>query len=145
MRLLHTTEHRFQEFFDKDTPKYAILSHRWQEDEVSFQEMQWMLLKPNMRAKLLTPALIDAEAKLGKQCHKKVLDFCRHAADRGYHWVWVDTVCIDKTSSAELSEAINSMYTWYEQAGRCYAYLSDVEVKQPDMHLADSDFRRSVW
>ncbi|KAL5905981.1 hypothetical protein ACKVV1_010394 [Pyricularia oryzae] len=29
-------------------------------------------------------------------------------------YVWVDICCIDKTSSAELSEAINSMFRWYE-------------------------------
>ena len=29
-------------------------------------------------------------------------------------------------SSAELSEAINSMYRWYENAQVCYAYLHDV-------------------
>ena len=40
--------------------------------------------------------------------------------------VWVDTCCIDKRSSAELSEAVNSMYRWYEDAQVCYAYLHDV-------------------
>jgi hypothetical protein len=34
--------------------------------------------------------------------------------------------CIDKTSSAELSEAINSMFRWYKNAAVCYVYLSDV-------------------
>jgi hypothetical protein len=33
--------------------------------------------------------------------------------------------CIDKSSSAELSEAINSMYRWYKTSAICYAYLSD--------------------
>ena len=37
-----------------------------------------------------------------------------------------DLCCIDKTSSAELSEAINSMYRWYQESGVCYAYLADV-------------------
>ena len=34
--------------------------------------------------------------------------------------------CIDKTSSAELSEAINSMWQWYENAEVCVVYLPDV-------------------
>ena len=45
----------------------------------------------------------------------------------GYSWVWVDTCCIDKSSSAELSEAINSMYLWYQDSAVCYAYLADVQ------------------
>jgi hypothetical protein len=40
----------------------------------------------------------------------------------------VDTCCIDKKSSAELSEAINSMFRWYKNAAVCYAYLSDVRI-----------------
>ncbi|KAK0712058.1 hypothetical protein B0H67DRAFT_518816 [Lasiosphaeris hirsuta] len=48
------------------------------------------------------------------------------AAAHGFDYVWIDTCCIDKTSSAELSEAINSMYRWYQEADICYAYLADV-------------------
>lgn len=43
-----------------------------------------------------------------------------------YGWLWIDTCCIDKSSSAELTKSIKSMYRWYEKAGVCYAYLSDV-------------------
>ncbi len=45
----------------------------------------------------------------------------------GVRYIWIDTCCIDKSSSAELSEAINSMYRWYEESVVCYAYLEDVE------------------
>ncbi|KAI0656703.1 hypothetical protein C8Q70DRAFT_311003 [Cubamyces menziesii] len=41
-------------------------------------------------------------------------------------WLWMDTCCIDKGSSAELSEAINSMFTWYLRSKICLAYLNDV-------------------
>jgi hypothetical protein len=41
-------------------------------------------------------------------------------------YAWIDTCCIDKTCSAELNEAINSMFKWYEQALMCYAFLSDL-------------------
>ena len=41
---------------------------------------------------------------------KKIRYCCALAAAKGYEYVWIDTCCIDKTSSAELSEAINSMY-----------------------------------
>ena len=38
MRLLNTKDHHFQEFFDTRIPKYAISSHRWGADEVSYHE-----------------------------------------------------------------------------------------------------------
>ena len=62
----------------------------------------------------------------GRAGYKKILDTCLQAQKDGYEWVWVDTCCIDKRSSAELSEAINSMYRWYANAKVCYAYLHDV-------------------
>ena len=58
--------------------------------------------------------------------YRKILDSCKRAEKDGYEWLWVDTCCIDKRSSAELSEAINSMYRWYENAQVCYAYLHDI-------------------
>ena len=58
--------------------------------------------------------------------YRKILQCCERAEKDGYKWLWVDTCCIDKRSSAELSEAINSMYRWYENEKVCYAYLHDV-------------------
>ena len=58
--------------------------------------------------------------------YRKILDSCKQAKKDGYEWLWVDTCCIDKRSSAELSEAINSVYRWYENAQVCYVYLHDV-------------------
>ena len=118
MRLLHTKSLQFEEFFDSKIPKYAILSHRWEEKEVSFQDF-----------------------KVGKRQRwpgfLKVRSCCLLAKSRGFDWVWIDTCCIDKKSSAELSEAINSMFRWYAEAGECYAYLSDVRLMQ------GLDFRKS--
>jgi len=52
----------------------------------------------------------------------------------GYEWIWIDTCCIDKSSSSELSEAINSMYKWYQISQVCYAYLEDVpEASDPQL------------
>ncbi|KIM58836.1 hypothetical protein SCLCIDRAFT_1188627, partial [Scleroderma citrinum Foug A] len=60
----------------------------------------------------------------------------------GYKWLWVDTCCIDKQSSAELSEAINSMYQWYENSGICYVYLHNIhEPSFPTM--PDNTYHRS--
>ncbi|KAF2186699.1 HET-domain-containing protein, partial [Zopfia rhizophila CBS 207.26] len=55
-----------------------------------------------------------------------------------------DRCCIDKSSSAELSEAINSMYRWYNNAKVCYAYLVDVP-DDTDARKKDSAFQKSRW
>ena len=109
MRLIHTTRLELKEFFDSDIPRYAILSHRWEADEITFQDYR------KGRSK-------DAAG------YDKVKKFCAKAAQEGHKWAWVDTCCIDKKSSAELSEAINSMFRWYGNAVVCYAYLSDVYI-----------------
>ena len=62
----------------------------------------------------------------------------------GFAWVWIDTCCINKESSTELSEAINSMFAWYIHSEVCYAYLSDVPADD-DMHAEDSAFRKARW
>lgn len=56
----------------------------------------------------------------------KIQYCCEQAIQDQLDWAWVDTACINKESSAELSEAINSMFSWYAQAAICYAYLSDI-------------------
>ncbi|KAI0364801.1 hypothetical protein BV20DRAFT_818448 [Pilatotrama ljubarskyi] len=70
----------------------------------------------------------------------KVNGFCDIARRHGYRLVWMDSCCIDKTSSSELSEAINSMYEWYRLAHVCYVYLADV-ADEDDAHA----IRRSRW
>ncbi|KAF6821007.1 het domain-containing protein [Colletotrichum sojae] len=106
MRLLNVKTRKLKEYFD-NPPTYAILSHCWGEDEVLFQDLD----RP------------DHTSKLG---YSRVDGFCTLAASHGFEYVWIDTCCIDKTSSAELSEAINSMFRWYEGAAICYAYLDGV-------------------
>jgi len=77
----------------------------------------------------------------------KILKACFQARADALGYLWVDTNCIDKTSSAELSEAINSMYAWYRDAALCYVYLVDVPLSQgPDTLWAPgSRFRTSRW
>ncbi|EPE10887.1 HET domain-containing protein [Ophiostoma piceae UAMH 11346] len=109
MRLLNVESMKLKTF-TKNVPLYAILSHTWDADqEVTFQMMQG--------------------SDLGYQQLSgwaKIQDCCKQARSEGWKYVWVDTCCIDKTNSAELSEAINSMFRWYKEAGTCYAYLSDI-------------------
>jgi hypothetical protein len=123
MRLLHTKTKILKEFSGEDIPSYAILSHTWDSNEVKFED-------------------IDRNGYEGGST--KINGCCGQAVNDGLDYVWIDTCCIDKSSSAELSEAINSMWLWYGQASACYAYLSDV----PDgngLEVEDSAFRRSRW
>jgi len=108
MRLLSTKTFKLREFSQNRIPNYAILSHRWGEEEVTFQDL-------------------ESQTFLDLKGHKKLVGCCKTAAEDGYDWVWIDTCCIDKKSSAELSEAINSMYSWYAKSSVCYAYLEDLE------------------
>lgn len=126
MRLLHTIKLCFEEFFESSIPVYAILSHRWEEAEVSFQDF-------------------EQDKKKQGAGYLKILNCCALAKSQGYEWVWIDTCCIDKKSSAELSEAINSMYRWYKNAGICYAYLSDVQIQSVDGRRTVLGFGKSKW
>ena len=107
---------RVLEFSDDEATEYAILSHRWIAQEVDYGEM----------VKLARMAVEERDEIRQRDGYQKMLQSCKQAQKDGYEWLWVDTCCIDKRSSAELSEAINSMYRWYENAKACYAYLHDV-------------------
>ncbi|KAB5584766.1 heterokaryon incompatibility protein-domain-containing protein [Coniochaeta sp. 2T2.1] len=119
MRLIKTTTLELEEFPGL-VPSYAILSHTWGKEEPHTPMGFFKILHASLRAR---------------------------SDDLSY--LWVDTCCIDKTSSAELSEAINSMYGWYRNSTVCYAYLSDVPPLSPSgaaPHvISSSPFRRSRW
>ncbi|KAK4539805.1 hypothetical protein LTR36_010339 [Oleoguttula mirabilis] len=124
MRLLHTAKLVFEEFFENEVPPYAILSHRWDAKELSFQEFEDSRASPKF---------------------EKVKSFCAFALRNDHSYVWVDTCCIDKKSSAELSEALNSMFTWYRKAEICYAHLSDVVWTVTETVAAASDLNFELW
>lgn len=66
-----------------------------------------------------------------KEGYAKILKTCQIALSDGIHYVWVDTCCINKASSAELAQGINSMFKWYQDAKVCYAYLADWDSVTP--------------
>jgi heterokaryon incompatibility protein (HET) len=117
-----------------DIPRYAILSHTWgiHTEEVSFKDM------------------MDGTGKT-KPGYDKIC-FCREQARRdGLQYFWIDTCCIDKSSSTELQEAINAMFCWYRDAAKCYVYLADVSRPALDADgksnqlLWESTFKKSRW
>jgi Heterokaryon incompatibility protein (HET) len=116
MWLLHSSELRFEQFYGSSTPPYAILSHRWGDDEISLQDLQ---------AAIKDKASVNHGAFLATNFWK-IQKTREEASASDIDWVWIDTCCINKESSAELSEAINSMYKWYQNAKICYAYMFDV-------------------
>lgn len=126
MRLLDAETLQLHEYQGQDVPPYAILSHTWGADEVTFQDMQhqWSYRR--------------------KKGFSKLKGACKRAQMDGYKHIWIDTCCIDKSSSAELSEAINSMFSWYSESRVCYAYLSDVE-HPADASLIWQQMKSSRW
>ncbi|KAB5580057.1 heterokaryon incompatibility protein-domain-containing protein [Coniochaeta sp. 2T2.1] len=117
MRLINVENYKIETFMGDAVPEYSILSHTWSQDEVSLHDMQNLDL---------------AKTKKG---FRKIEYCCQQARADGWNFAWIDTCCIDKTSSAELSEAINSMYRWYSNAMSCYAYLVDTEVRSTQEFL----------
>ncbi|KAI0874365.1 heterokaryon incompatibility protein-domain-containing protein [Hypoxylon argillaceum] len=118
------------ETFNDDTqptPPYAILSHTWGPDheEISFLDLRRGRTKNG-----------PGQYKFDKCCFQ--------AARDGLSYAWIDTCCIDKKSSTELSEAINSMFKWYENAEVCYAFLRDVRATG-DPSNPESSFWKSRW
>jgi hypothetical protein len=81
---------------------------------------------------------------VNKPSWKKIEYCCQQAIEDKIQWVWVDTICIDKSSSAELSEAINSMFTWYHDAKVCYAYLDDIPTDL-DRRLVRDTWQDCRW
>lgn len=121
MRLLNTTSFKLKEFFGDNIPGYAILSHRWEDEEVTLQDLQHGR-GPQMAG------------------YSKIQGFCKQAAAAGWEWAWADSCCIDKTSSSELSETINSMFKWVRIGGAKYflfeALLEQLVLKHGSLSLS---------
>ncbi|RMD43053.1 hypothetical protein DV735_g1980, partial [Chaetothyriales sp. CBS 134920] len=130
MRLINTNTGEFETFWDTERPQYAILSHTWGADEVSYLDYLVLTSKLPATSTGLIHALLKSPhaAAGGDSAGMRKVQECRKLARRrGLDWVWVDTCCIDSSSSAELSEAINSMWSWYRDAAECYVYLQSTK------------------
>lgn len=128
MRLINVITREFEEFIGDAIPPYAILSHTWGDQEVSYAE--YMYKHEKYRTK-------DGSVKIDYACRQAMKD--------GLSYCWVDTCNIDKTSSAELQEAINSMFRWYELSAVCYAYLNDVSKQNFSRDLPSARWFTRGW
>ncbi|KAH7123223.1 heterokaryon incompatibility protein-domain-containing protein, partial [Dactylonectria estremocensis] len=133
MRLINIETLMLEEYFGNDIPPYAILSHTWGNDdeEITFRDIEAGRVEKNGSGS------------------SKVRGCCNQARKDGLKYVWIDTCCIDKSSSSELSDCINSMFQWYETASVCYAYLADVPAgdnpRQPDSKFFSSRWFERGW
>lgn len=112
MWLINTTTLQLESFVSCPKGQYAILSHTWEEEELDFDTFK------------------QGQGR-NKKGFQKITYCCQQARSESLAYAWIDTCCIDKRSSTELSEAINSMYSWYAQSAICYAYLTDVSLSIP--------------
>lgn len=127
MRLLNTVTLEFEELFGDREPEYAILSHRWETGEVSFEELH----SPKARK---------------KKGYAKIYNFCDEVRSQGYNYAWVDTCCINQKNFTELTEAINSMFSWYKNSSTCVTYLSDFLLRSDlGQQQFESDLAKSQW
>jgi hypothetical protein len=108
--------------------RYAIFSHSWQKDEVLF-------------ADVAEPDRALSEATKNKSGFVKLETCCRIALDHGLHYVWSDTCCVDRNSSADVSESVNALFRYYSEAEICIVYLDDVQDHAKDTFFLD----RSTW
>lgn len=132
MRLLNIETLELEHFI-KNIPQYAILSHTWDDDEILYEDVR------QGRSHLLNT---------NKSGLLKILDSCKRAAEDNLKYIWIDTCCIDKQSSAELSEAINSMFEWYRVSTVCYAFLADfhrTEKQATAREVPPDSFRNCRW
>lgn len=116
MRLINAETLELEEFMGSsdNIPHYAILSHTWDKEEVTFKAFSRR----------------DKSKVIGSKGFEKIRMTCKLTLDHGLQYCWVDTCCIDKTSSAELTESINSMYQWYRDSRVTFVWLADLAVPE---------------
>jgi hypothetical protein len=123
MRLIDTDQLQFHEFYGT-CPPYAILSHTWGSQEAVYEDVH--------------DSSIHSRTKFGKVYHCSA-----EARKAAIDYIWVDTCCIDKRSSSELTEAVNSMFQWFQGAEVCYVYLEDVDCNgSEDWQI---QFQKAKW
>lgn len=154
-RFLDTLTGNFVWTDNPQTVVYAILSHTWRSveegGEQSYQDVRRLQDQVEAtEAPSFTQSAAEPDGATGPTIfsHTKLSDkikrACEVARNAGYRLIWNDACCIDKSSSAELTEAINSMFELYKNADICYTFLADV----PDGDIPSdisSQFRSSRW
>lgn len=133
MKLLHTGSLNLHEFPEDNPPRYGTLSYTWgpPADELSHRDVK---------------DGADLCVRTSPSAHRVKLASQR-AREMGYDYIWIDTLCIDQTSSAEVSEGVNASYRWISKADCCLVHLSDLPASSsPDTSCIDEEeLRRCRW
>ncbi|KAH9848554.1 heterokaryon incompatibility protein-domain-containing protein [Lenzites betulinus] len=151
-RFLNTYTGEFVWIADVGATSYAILSHTWQSDEEGGEQTFDDVVKLQTKCPIVTsqpwddshPPQFNKKFFSHRALSDKIKRACEVARKAGFRLIWIDSCCIDKRSSAELSEAINSMYALYRDADVCYVYLADVPGGT-DPREEESKFWKSRW
>lgn len=88
---------------------------------------------------------VDQEDIMRRKGYSKIIHAAEQARSQGFQYIWIDTCCIDKSSSAELQEAINSMYRWYRDSEFCIVYLEDITKPHIDGFTSASDIAKAAF
>ncbi|KAI0649858.1 heterokaryon incompatibility protein-domain-containing protein [Trametes meyenii] len=162
MRFLDTYSGEFVSVDNLNEARYAILSHTWQTKEQSYDDIRSIQLEvaetqhnvagqptafepPKSQSETGTVPLSQETVFSHPRISEKIKCSCKVAREAGYRLLWIDSCCINNSSSAELSEAINSMYEWYSRSDVCFAYLSDVPDIDDPAETPGHPFSRSRW
>ncbi|CAN9173620.1 unnamed protein product [Alternaria alternata] len=132
MRLLQRNEggeFSLTGFVDGNIPPYAILSHVWDDEEVTLED------------------IMNGTGK-DKKGYRKLIFCANQAAKDGLRYFWIDACCIDQSNMADKEKSISSMSAWYSNATHCYVYLSDVaagtQLKQSRLFTRGSTLQKEV-
>ena len=112
--------------------KWIMFSHTWEGKEPTLKDVN----------------VVDSIWRLDESpLNEKLRQFCTMARENGYRWAWSDTCCIDKDTSAILSQSLIAMYTWYEKAAETLVYLADVlsSAELDDLALTKSRWMTRAW
>jgi hypothetical protein len=108
-RLLHTETLEVQGFGDEALPKYAAVSHTWSDEDLVLADLD------------------DRDCARQKVGYEKLLQLCVISRTiYNLQWVWIDTICVDHSSEAEVEEAVQAEFKLFRDSEICLAHLDDV-------------------
>ncbi|KAK6427225.1 hypothetical protein LTR81_000570 [Elasticomyces elasticus] len=128
MRLLNVHTLEFSHFHG-DVPIYIIASHRWKAGtEVMIED-------------------VENRRNTKKSGYEKIEGFARYIKKHvpEVQWLWIDTCCVNQSSSVEVDEAVNTMFRWYSNADACLAYLADVHSADDQVEFEASEWFHRGW
>lgn len=95
MRLLNARTYHFQDFIGENIPEYAILSHRWGHEEITYQQVAQITSNGAARSKkrskvisfLQAPILSPKSMKATSEAWLKLENVCRRALEDSWPWI----------------------------------------------------------